>query len=440
MRPVCPDFLAVLAPCLLVGRMLGPGWLVHFRRIGLDQPIGVPSDAVTERDNRRGRFAAGLASWSSFLVAMESGAACGRTSAPPEPAVLAGRESPRGADPGQGAFLTPAVSGSARPCPSWVYEGYISALASQCAALPGSSGTRHGPAWTAAGTPGAPYGGKQGCAPTAASPRAAVRKIGLVPSKIVKILDYGTISAGQRPVRGRDISTDPARAVRGWRRFGRGPRRHRSPTLPQVHLRYICALTCQYSSCRRDVALRQHDLGRAATMGHTRAGCADTVSIPDRSSSGRHGGTTGRTGHNAPGPAYTAVMVLPVRAAYGRVSESFPELAPAVVEHANPGRIDIVRVKRHLLGQLGDGLPHRCRRLAGVRCRGKRRLAAGGRVPSGGEQLDLEVPGEHLDEIQCLGYGLEIAPGPAPEGVGRDAERGADGDLAPCEVAWAPRR
>ena len=306
--------------------------------------------------------------------------------------------------------------------------------------LAGSSGTRHGPAWTAAGTPGAPYGGKQGCAPTAASPRAAVRKIGLVPSKIVKILDYGTISAGQRPVRGRDISTDPARAVRGWRRFGRGPRRHRSPTLPQVHLRYICALTCQYSSCRRDVALRQHDLGRAATMGHTRAGCADTVSIPDRSSSGRHGGTTGRTGHNAPGPAYTAVMVLPVRAAYGRVSESFPELAPAVVEHANPGRIDIVRVKRHLLGQLGDGLPHRCRRLAGVRCRGKRRLAAGGRVPSGGEQLDLEVPGEHLDEIQCLGYGLEIAPGPAPEGVGRDAERGADGDLAPCEVAWAPRR
>lgn len=41
----------------------------------------------------------------------------GRTSAPPEPAVLAGRESPRGADPGQGAFLTWAVSGAARPGP-----------------------------------------------------------------------------------------------------------------------------------------------------------------------------------------------------------------------------------------------------------------------------------------------------------------------------------
>src|ERR1700751_5917077 len=87
MCPVCPGSPPVLAPCLLVGRMLGPGWLVHFRRIGLDQPIGVPSDAVTERDNRRWRLAAGLAPWSSFLVAMESDAACGRTSAPPEPAV-----------------------------------------------------------------------------------------------------------------------------------------------------------------------------------------------------------------------------------------------------------------------------------------------------------------------------------------------------------------
>jgi len=31
------------------------------------------------------------------------------------------------------------------------------------------------------------------------------------------------------------------------------------------------------------------------------------------------------------------------------VSESFPELAQAALEHAQPGRIDIVRVKRHLL-------------------------------------------------------------------------------------------
>ena len=120
MRPVRPGFPPVLAPCLLIGRMLGPGWLVHFQRIGLDHPIGVPSDAVTERDNRRWRLAAGLASWSSFRVAMESGAARGRTSAPPEPAVLAGRESLRGEDPGQGAFLTWR---SAAP-PAQVHRGY----------------------------------------------------------------------------------------------------------------------------------------------------------------------------------------------------------------------------------------------------------------------------------------------------------------------------
>lgn len=40
------------------------------------------------------------------------------------------------------------------------------------------------------------------------------------------------------------------------------------------------------------------------------------------------------------------------------MSESFPELAQAVLEHAQPDRIDIVRAKRHLLGQLGDGQPH----------------------------------------------------------------------------------
>jgi hypothetical protein len=78
----------------------------------------------------------------------------------------------------------------------------------------GSSGTRHRPAWTAAGTPGAPYGGKQRCAPTAASPRAAVRRIGLVPSKMVKILVVGAVSASQRPAGPAGISTSSARPVR----------------------------------------------------------------------------------------------------------------------------------------------------------------------------------------------------------------------------------
>jgi hypothetical protein len=39
MRPVCPSFPAVLAPCLLGCRMLGPRRLVQFGPIGLDQSI-----------------------------------------------------------------------------------------------------------------------------------------------------------------------------------------------------------------------------------------------------------------------------------------------------------------------------------------------------------------------------------------------------------------
>ena len=46
------------------------------------------------------------------------------------------------------------------------------------------------------------------------------------------------------------------------------------------------------------------------------------------------------------------------------------ELAQAVRGHAQPDRIDIVRVKRHLLGQLGDGQPHLTSTLiASVACR-----------------------------------------------------------------------
>ncbi len=40
------------------------------------------------------------------------------------------------------------------------------------------------------------------------------------------------------------------------------------------------------------------------------------------------------------------------------MSESFPELAQVISEVAQPGRIDIVRAKKHLLGELGDGQPH----------------------------------------------------------------------------------
>lgn len=98
--------------------------------------------------------------------------------------------------------------------------------------LAGSSGTRHGPAWTAAGTPGAPYGGKQGCAPTAASPRAAVRRIGLVPSKIVKIVNARAVYAGRWRAAGAEPAPiqhgDPSGSCARWRKRRRHDRHHRA--------------------------------------------------------------------------------------------------------------------------------------------------------------------------------------------------------------------
>src|SRR5215475_1297805 len=48
--PVCPDFRAVLAPCLLAGGMLVSAAAVQFCKIGLDHPIGTTSDLITQRD------------------------------------------------------------------------------------------------------------------------------------------------------------------------------------------------------------------------------------------------------------------------------------------------------------------------------------------------------------------------------------------------------
>jgi hypothetical protein len=65
------------------------------------------------------------------------------------------------------------------------------------------------------------------------------------------------------------------------------------------------------------------------------------------------------------------------------VSESFPELAQVITEVAQPGRIDIVRAKKHLLGQLGDGQPHSSEALiASV-------ASLLGAVPLGHPQIDL---------------------------------------------------
>ena len=70
-------------------------------------------------------------------------------------------------------------------------------------------------------------------APGCARPPWAGHGSRTVPSKIVKIMALEAVSTGQRPARGCGISTDSARAVGGWRRFGRGPRRHRWPTPPR---------------------------------------------------------------------------------------------------------------------------------------------------------------------------------------------------------------
>jgi hypothetical protein len=66
-----------------------------------------------------------------------------------------------------------------------------------------------------------PHNGRSGyrtSSPVTARPMI-IRWISDVPSKIVKIVDYGPVSAGQRPARERDISTDSAPATRGCRPF-----------------------------------------------------------------------------------------------------------------------------------------------------------------------------------------------------------------------------
>ena len=77
---------------------------------------------------------------------------------------------------------------------------------------------------------------------------------------------------------------------------------------------------------------------------------------PGRPLSCRHGGVTDRTGpYHANG---ASPPPCPARGQYVEGVRVIPELAQAVLEHAQPDRIDIVRAKRHLLGQLGDGQPH----------------------------------------------------------------------------------
>ncbi len=142
----------------------------------------------------------------------------------------------------------------------------------------------------------------------------SIRWISEVPSKIVKILDYVAVSAGQRPADPRGISADSARPVRDECRFPSGPCPfssvvpthaekalvrfrgcHRQPTPQQVHLRYILALTCQYLD-DHDTRPRVRGADGPHT-GRTSGGCPNPRGWP---LSRRHGGVTGRTGRIAP--------------------------------------------------------------------------------------------------------------------------------------------
>lgn len=146
---------------------------------------------------------------------------------------------------------------------------------------------------------------------------------------MVKILDYRAVSAGQRPAGGDGISTDSARAVRGWRWFPGRPRtlpsavrtrpgRHCGPPL----VGYSAQVTSEVH-LRVDLSVLGPEKGSAAAA-------ARPGSPPEPATCGpgcRHGPRPGparcratRRHHRAgqamtrPGPGeptYTAVMIEP---------------------------------------------------------------------------------------------------------------------------------
>jgi hypothetical protein len=197
----------------------------------------------------------------------------------------------------------------------------------------------------------------------------SIRCISLVPSKIVKIVDERAVSAGQRTFDPRGISTDPAPDFLGWRRFpaatrmlpstGTRPKRAPQPPLTALGRELRQGTSNVYSRADLPVPrrpgnppVRRWRAGGPYT-GRTAGECPPSPG--DRCRADRAASRTGQARITPIAPARR-----PARRAgtISRVSESFPELAQAVLEHAQPDRIDIVRAKRHLLGQLGDGQPH----------------------------------------------------------------------------------
>lgn len=113
------------------------------------------------------------------------------------------------------------------------------------------------------------------------------------------------------------------------------------------------------------------------------------------------------------------------------MSESFPELARVITELAQPGRIDIIRAKQQLLGQLSDGQPHSAEALiAGV-------ASMLGAEPLSHPQIDL--PGR--DSVKAL----VTAEHPVAAAIRADvtarealAELAADGMLIAAGTAPLP--
>ncbi len=113
------------------------------------------------------------------------------------------------------------------------------------------------------------------------------------------------------------------------------------------------------------------------------------------------------------------------------MSESFPELAQVITELAQPGRIDVIRAKQHVLGQLGDGQPHSAEALIASVAR------LLGAEPLGHPQIDL--PGrDSVKDVVTADH--PVAAAIRADVTAREAlaELAADGMLIPAGTAPLP--
>ena len=138
-----------------------------------------------------------------------------------------------------------------------------------------------------------------------------IRWISLVPSKIVKIVDERSVSAGQRRVWGCGISTDPAPDFGGRRRFPAAPH-----MLPSTGGSPRKAPQTPGISCRQSIARRY--LGGTFSLT-----CQGTPPVRQWRTGGLHTGPTPRNAHGT-----LLAAVVPTRRRHG----------PDRPYHANGGK------------------------------------------------------------------------------------------------------